>query len=289
MTNEPTILIIGGDGKVGRALTLHLARAGVPVCCTTRRPEREAGNVSYLDLACPDDWTPPDGVRTAILCAALANIESCRTNPREAWQVNVAGLLQVARKLHERGSSLVFLSTNAVFDGAKPHRQSDDPTCPITEYGRQKAEAERQLRQLDPQATIVRFAKILDPRVPLFAQWKQTLRSGQVIEPFADMSMAPIPMSCAISLLRLIVDRGAGGVYHVSGERDISYAQMGFWAAELLGADRKLVRPVSAAETGRVQEAPPRHTTLAVDRLVLEFGIQPPPTSWSIQQALREA
>jgi len=232
---------------------------------------------------------PPEGIKTAILCAAMANIESCRTHPQDAWQVNVAGLLHVARKLHERGTSLVFLSTNAVFDGVKPHRRTDEATCPITEYGRQKAEAERLLRELDPHVTIVRFAKILDSCVPLFAQWKRSLLAGQIIEPFADMSMAPIPMSCAVSVLRLIMDRGAGGIYHVSGERDISYAQMGFWAAELLGADRKLVRPVSAAATGRVKDPIPKHTTLAVERLATEFGIEPPPAAWSIQQALLDA
>jgi dTDP-4-dehydrorhamnose reductase len=277
-----TTLIVGGDSKVGGALAAFLRCSGSRVLTTSRRGKGDL----FLDLGDCDSWRPPEGVGVAVLAAAVANIEACRRDPEKAARVNVAGLLEVAQRLHAQGTFLVFLSTNAVFGGDRPYPRPDDPPTPRTDYGRQKAEAEKRLRDLDPNVAIVRFGKILEPSVALFAQWKKALRNRQVIGPFYDMSMAPIPMACAVSVLRLIMDCRQGGIYHVSGERDVGYAQIGYWAAELVGADPALVKPVSAIESGRAMHVA-QHTALDTEGLRAALGIQPPPVESSIRRALR--
>lgn len=280
------VLIVGGDSKVGSALTTNLTRSGDRVVTTSRRPISPGAGSMHLDLADCASWQPPAGVGVAVLAAARANIETCRQNPREAERVNVVGLLQVARRLQARGAFLVYLSSNAVFGGDQLYPRPDDPPTPGTEYGQQKAEAEKQLRQLDSNVAIIRFGKILDPCVTLFAQWNRALRQGQVIEPFDDMTMAPIPMSCAVTVLRLVMASRQGGTYHASGDQDVSYAQIARWAAEAAGANPALVKPISARQSGRIKAHIPRHTALCIEGLRAAFGIQPPAVEWSIRSAL---
>jgi dTDP-4-dehydrorhamnose reductase len=280
-----TTLIVGGDGKVGRALAEHLARAGQPVVTTTRRPASGSGGL-FLDLAGEvENWPIPSGIATAILCAAVPLIDACEKDPEGTARVNVTGMLTLIRRLAERNIFTIFLSTNQVFDGTLPHVPPDSPVCPRTEYGRQKARVEAQMRQPGGPRAVVRFAKILEPAVPLFRSWRETLRAGGTITPFVDMRMAPVPLTTAVSALRLISDRRAEGIWQVSGERDLSYAEAATMLAGQLDVDLALIRPMAARESGRVTTHLPTHTTLSVDRLRREFGLEPPSVEWTVRDA----
>jgi dTDP-4-dehydrorhamnose reductase len=158
----------------------------------------------------------------------------------------------------------------------------------MTEYGRHKAEAERLLRQVDANIAIVRFAKILPPSVPLFAQWREALMLGEEITPLRDLVMAPTPIDCAVSLLHAVIERRLGGIFHMSGERDVSYAQVAFWLAEELGASKQLVQPASHVEAGLNQHIP-RHTTLHSVQTCAAFGMAPLPVESSIRAAIRNS
>lgn len=283
-----TTLIVGGDGKVGRALLAHLAQAGQPVVSTSRRPAPGAG-VLPLDLAGDvSQWSIPEGLSGAVICAAVPLIDACETDPVGTSRINVTGTLALVRRLIERNVFTVFLSTNQVFDGEMPQTPAATPQSPRSEYGRQKTRVEQELSTLGEQVAVVRFAKILEPAAPLLVRWRDALREGRTIEPFVDMNMAPVPLATAVSTLRLIVDRRAGGIWQVSGDRDVNYAEAAGMLAGMLAADRSLIRPIGAKESGRVTAHLPAHTTLCVDRLRQEFGIEPPPTVWTIGHALSE-
>lgn len=281
-----TTLIVGADGKVGRALDDHLRLAGQPVAATSRRPSADR-HTHFLDLAGDvAHWLIPPGVTTAVVCAANPRIDACESDPEGTTRVNVIGTLTLIRRLIAQDVFTVFLSTNQVFDGDMPHTRPETCQSPVSAYGRQKTTVEQELLELADRAAIVRFTKILEPIVPLFETWRQTLEAGQPIEPFTDMWMAPVPLASAVSALRLIADHRAGGVWQVSGDRDLSYADVASLLALHLKADPDLVRPTSARAGGRVTAHLPANTTLCVDRLRHELGLQPPPVEWTVCDAL---
>jgi dTDP-4-dehydrorhamnose reductase len=183
------------------------------------------------------------------------------------------------------GAFVIYLSTNQVFDGSVPHRLPDDPLSPVTEYGRQKAEAERQIRQHGDSVAVVRFTKILEPSPLLFSAWVESLKNGESIQPFSDMVLSPIPLSCAVSVLRLVADQRLPGILQVSGESDVSYAEAARLAVKLVKADPSLVKPIKASESARFIEPLPKHTTLNTDRLKSTLGIIPPGVRWTIERA----
>jgi dTDP-4-dehydrorhamnose reductase len=124
--------------------------------------------------------------------------------------------------------------------------------------------------------------------MPLFVKWRDALRAGGTITPFVDMWMAPVPLATAVAVTRLVADSRAGGTWQVSGDHDINYVHAAELLARMLDADPSQVRPVGAQSAGRISSHLPKNTTLCVDRLRHEFGLQPPSTDWTIRDALSQ-
>lgn len=282
----PVTLIVGSDSVVGGALFGHLVRAGERVIGTSRRGADLDQFHWYLDLSQgSESWRFPWPVSVAVICAGITKLEACRREPVASARVNVKATVALAEKLAAQGAFVIYLSTNQVFDGSQPYRKPDDAMSPATEYGRQKAEAERRIGKLGNSVAIVRFTKILELRPLLFSTWIEVLRETKPIQPFSDMFMAPVPLACAISVLRLVADRRMSGIIQVSGGIDTTYAEAAAIGARLIDADEGLIQPIRACESGFYSEPVPAHTTLNIDRLKSSLGVEPPDVRWTIQAA----
>jgi len=282
MDSREAVLVVGASGLIGRGLVARLRAEGRPVVATSRRDEP---GMPRLDLSADlSGWAPPQSVAVAYLCAAMTSLEQCRVHPRESYAVNVTGTMTIARALSRQGTLVVFPSSNLVFDGSVPYQRAEATTCPRTEYGRQKAEVERQLREL-PHICVVRFTKVLGPATPLLTQWSESLRRNEVVQPFLDMVMAPVSVRLAVDVLCRIGQRRIEGLLQVSGSRDVAYAEAAVRLASRLQANRTLVQPRKVADAGLHLEHVPTHTTLDCSRMATELGLQPPAPWEAIEQA----
>jgi dTDP-4-dehydrorhamnose reductase len=287
MPGEAVSLVVGADGFIGRALADHLAGAGEPVLATTRRRDTVSESRIFLDLAHDvSDWCPPCPVSVAYLCAAVSSLDVCRRERAQSTMVNVHSTVALARTLVTRGAFVIFPSTNLVFDSSSPFHKADDPVSPCTEYGRQKAQAERQLLALGQVIAVVRFTKILGPNMPLFTQWIQTLQNHGVIHPFTDLGLSPISLAFAVQVLHSIAEQRLPGIFQVSGASDITYVQVAHHLAQRLGVSPDLVQPVKPEEAGLQLEVIRPYSTLDTTRLRTEFGMQPPPAWLTIDSLL---
>ncbi|MGD1118521.1 MAG: sugar nucleotide-binding protein [Dehalococcoidales bacterium] len=270
-------LIVGADGLIGRALADYLMSGGESIVETTRRIDAMSKNRVFLDLnEDTANWQPPDHISVAYLCASVTSLEKCRKEPAATARVNVHQTVALTKKLAQTGAFVIFLSTNLVYDGSVPRRKADDAVCPVTEYGRQKAEAERQLLTLGNPASVVRFTKVLDPNMALAKDWLKKLRNHEVIHPYSDMVIAPIPVSFSVEVLHHIAKARSPGIFQVSGDKDVTYAEVARHIAHRIGASPDLVQPIESKNGGVQLETVPRHTTLDTTRLRKEFGIKPP-------------
>jgi dTDP-4-dehydrorhamnose reductase len=202
----------------------------------------------------------------------------CEAQPEQTRRFNVHNTLLIAEKLVANGAFLVFLSTSQVFDGSVPCRKFDDPVCPRTQYGSQKAEVEQRLLSLGNTIAVVRFTKVIGPDNSLIHGWMQTLQEGRPIRPFADAVMSPLPLTFAVDVLDLVVCKKSPGIFQVSGEQDITYEEAARYVARCLHASCDLIRPVSSQQSGLPSAFFPAHTTLDMSRLRLEVGLTPPDT-----------
>ena len=279
-------LVVGAESMVGSALARRLTRSGLNVRGTTRRHDAVTDTNLFLDLsAVPDSWKPSDPVDVAILCAGVTRLKACKETPRESRLINVDGIVKFAEILRKQDAFVIYLSTNQVFDGTRPLVTPSNGTSPVTEYGRQKAEAERRLNEAGTVDAIVRLTKVMGPVNALIEGWKSDLLAGRTITPFSDMTLAPVPLSCVVSVLTMIAQEHQRGTFHVSGERDITYAEASRMGAEVLGVSPKLVQPVHSALADPASEPSPVNTCLNIDLLKATFGIAPPDVQWTIETA----
>jgi dTDP-4-dehydrorhamnose reductase len=257
-----------------------LKSRGIASAATTRRRDRVAPDRPFLDLAAPlDNWEQPAGTTAACFFAAVARIAACDGDPQGSAYINVTQTLALADRLMARGVSVLFLSTNQVFDGTRPKVSPDAPHSPITEYGRQKARTENALRERMAQgkpAAILRLAKIVSPDMPLLRGWIDALAAGKEIRAFSDMTMAPAETEMVAQTIAALMKDGSRGTFQLTGPRDVSYADIGRYIGRQLGADPALVVEGCAADAGLPPGASRMHTTLDSTKLRDTYGIAAP-------------
>ncbi len=161
-----------------------------------------------------------------------------RQDGEGAWETTVDGAENVARAACEAGARLVHLSTDVVFDGRKGAAYvEEDATCPVTDYGRAKAEAEVRVRAAHPDTLVVRTSLIVGG--PGFAPSKHEQVALDPALTFYDNEIrSPIQVEdLAAALLELAV-LDVTGLLHVAGADAVSRADL----AELVAG-----RPVRRA------------------------------------------
>jgi len=240
-------LIIGIDGQIGSALNEVMTGN---VLGTTIFPELLSDKCEILNLSGNiSSWQPPSNIDVAYICAAICSIMECEENAEFARKVNIENTVLLAKKLVDSGAFVVFPSTNMIFDGLKPDYNENDFVCPLNEYGRQKAEAEKSLLEIG-NCAIVRFTKIISPQTRLFNCWINELKKGNIINPFADMKIAPISLEYAVNIMKIIGEKKLEGIWHVASEEEITYEDAAKFIATEIGASTALIKPVSAKDKG---------------------------------------
>jgi dTDP-4-dehydrorhamnose reductase len=232
----------------------------------------------HLDLSQPEEvWPVLPQCDAAVLCAAITSLEQCRQDPAATRFVNATQTVTLAHRLAEQGCFIVFPSTNLVFDGSKPHRAAADPTCPKTEYGRQKADAEAELLRLGSRVAVVRLTKVFHAAMPLVERWIESLRLGRPIRPFSDFVCAPIGLAATIGCVAAVTERRLPGIWQLSSASDISYAAIAARIGKSGGYDPALIRPEPAGTQAPLEHVP-QFTTLDATRAAqdLDFAIAAP-------------
>lgn len=275
---------------LGTALAARLGAVGELVVTTTRRRSDAAEKALYLDLAAdPTTWQWPREVAVAYLCAGVTRIENCENDPARSKRVNVSGIGALAECLVAAGVFVIYLSTNQVFDGSVPHQLPEAPHSPTTEYGRQKAAAERRLLALSDSVSVVRFTKIFARKTPLIMRWREALERGEAVRPFSDLVMAPVPVQFCVDVLQRVGQDRASGITQVSAAQDVSYAEAARYIGQRLGSAPDLVQPHRSDEAGIFLGPPRAHTTLDTTRIRHDFGSEVPDVWETIDYAMGAA
>jgi dTDP-4-dehydrorhamnose reductase len=277
------VLVIGADGQVGSALFNNLSQGGCPVIGTTRHPERAKNNHVFLDLERPQtSWEElPKAASFAVISAAITSLDICEKEPERTERVNIAGPVDLARMLMENGCFVLFLSTTGVFDFKKPFRKHDEPTCPTTAYGRQKAKAEEKILSMEGKAAVLRLTKVMGEEMPLLKAWRAKLVAGQSIAAFSDTTISPIGMMFTVDLIKKILSSRMSGVFHASGDADIPYSHFAEKLVDAMGADRRLINVCKT----EYPAFPQPYTSLDMSKEANLYGVLPPSAMGAMGEA----
>ena len=142
MNDKKVILILGGNGLVGKAISKRLNANTEFVGYAVGR---------NVDITSPDSlnhFLTHNSLEPSIIinCAAMTDLSACEENPKKAFNVNTIGAINVAQFCSQHNIPLIHFSTDYVFDGARiPTEGYDvlDRTWPVNTYGASKLAAEQ--------------------------------------------------------------------------------------------------------------------------------------------------
>jgi dTDP-4-dehydrorhamnose reductase len=197
----------------------------------------------------------------------MTNVDACEKLQVVANRVNASGPALIARACRTRGTRLVHVSTDYVFDGRKNRRYTEkDIPRPLSVYGSSKLAGEMAVLSALPGAAIARTA-VLYGWNPIegkenFVTWSlKKLRAGESVTMFQDQRVSPTFADDLASALLGIAESGAPGVFHVSGPDCLDRVACGKLIANVFGLDEELVMSVSS-ESLSLPAKRPAHSCL---------------------------
>lgn len=271
--NRTQALIIGGDSLIGRSLIANCLLRGVPFMYTTRRSYFRTKNCVHLDLNKPA--LPEYNPEQAFFCAGVTTFRACTEHPEESRRINVDATVELAVQLHSRGTHIIYLSSNAVFNGTQPRPAKDTPTSADTEYGLQKVDVEKKLLALGHGVSIVRMTKVVSTKASPVKEWVFALHSGINVYPFSNKNICPISLEFAATAIASIAHNRIAGVTHLSGAQGMPYSTFVTSLAKIVAAPTNLIKPTINMEQDTQVDPNFRYACLGMDLPSRTFPINP--------------
>ena len=245
------ILITGGHGQLGRALQAALVG-------------EEVTALGHSDL----DVTDPESVSAVISrvdpevvihAAAWTDTAGCERDPERALHVNGEGAGVVAEACHASGATMLYVSSNEVFDGEQsdPYVEDDGPN-PINVYGRSKHEGEQRVQSALEHPCIIRTSWLYGPGRDSFPEKiLNAARQQNALRLVTDEVASPtwtVDLALAIASL---AHAGASGIYHLTNTGACSRKE---WAEEIVrlaGLNDISIEATTQSEFGAPFRKPP--------------------------------
>jgi len=262
------VMVTGAGGMLGRDVVLAAANAGHDVVGLGR---------FELDVTSPEALTAkfelerPD---VAINCAAWTDVDGAEEAEEEAMAVNGQGAGNVAAAAAAVGASVVYVSSDYVFDGAKadPYVETDQP-APLSAYGRTKLAGEEATAAANKRHFVVRSSWLFGTGGSNFVETMLRLASTQneVLVVRDQVGSPTFTWHLAYGLVRLI-EGVEFGIHHMAAGGTCSWYD---FAREIFEQAKVecLVLSATTEMLGRPAPRPP-YSALASQR---EHAIELPP------------
>jgi len=267
-------LIVGGDSLVGSAVQAYCRGRGLAVEVSSRRP---GTNAVFLDLHEPD-FAPLERARYAfaIVCAAVTDMRACQEQPLLTRRINVVNTIELMRRLADRGTHLLFLSSSQVFDGETSDPTEEAATCPKNEYGAQKLAVESAIARYGLPAATLRVTKVLADRpVGMFKTWFEALARGDAIQAATNMALSPVMVADVAQAAERLAAGRHRGVWHLSARDAVAYVDAARLMAEKCHLPLSLVKGEALTEKHVPAIYRHRQVTLSSEKIARTLGMPP--------------
>ena len=287
------VAITGAAGLLGAHLAAAL-QGSADVVGLDRHPWWGDRPLAMLPLDLADEVAAQEAIariRPAVLfhCAALVNVDECERSPERAFAANAEMPRRVAQAAGPH-CLVVYITTDGVFRGDQPLLGEGAPPEPRTVYGRSKLAGEAAVAAAAPEHLIVRtnFFGWSSRRKPTSAEWLyDALAAGDPLTLFDDFFFSPIYVVDLVDALLEAIDRGARGLYHLTGGERISKYAFGMELARQAGFATTSVRRGSIDDAG-LAASRPKDMSLDTSRAAALLGRPMPGAREGIQRFLAD-
>jgi len=244
-----SLVVTGASGFLGRYVVREAADAYDVLGIYHSTPLSHPGvETEQVDLTAPP-FDPllefdPDYV---VHCAGFVDVDGCERNPERARTLNVEMTEHVASLAADVGAHLVYLSTDAVFDGTDSWWNEGDTPNPINVYGETKLAGELAATRLHDSTTVVRtnFFGWSETDGSTLAEWMiDTLDAGTELTGFEDVYFTPLYAGDVAAYLLELLEQEYSGPVHLAGSERLSKLAFAHEVADVFGFDPSPITPI---------------------------------------------
>lgn len=237
-------LITGGNGQLGTELRHLLDEQGVTYVST------DAAEMDITDAKATMDKIKEVQPTVIFHCAAYTAVDKAEEEGKELDEkINVDGTRNVALAAEAVGATLIYISTDYVFDGTKKEGEyaTDDQVNPQNEYGRTKLLGEEAVQTIMSKYYIIRTSWVFGQYGHNFVFTMQRLaKAHDTLTVVNDQFGRPTwTRTLAEFMTYLIKNDAPKGIYHLSNDNSCSWFE---FAQEILKDTDVTVKPVTSAE-----------------------------------------
>lgn len=226
--------------------------------------------------------------RSVLNCAGNCALRACELDSRLAWRTNVEGLLNILSIIADRDVRLVHMSIDLVFAGREQGSYTEnDPTSPVTVYGKTMVAAEQLLVDWMPAACMLRISLPMGVSFNGHAgaiDWIQSrFQKGRPATLYFDEVRTPTYTDCLNQVFEHALASDLVGLYHAGGTRRLSLYQIAQIVNRVGGYDPELLMGCPRVEAGPM---PPRAGNVTMDSSALAAALDYQPFDpWPLDDA----
>jgi len=236
--------ITGGNGQLGTELRHLLDEQGAAYLST------DAAEMDITDAQATMAKIKEVQPTVIFHCAAYTAVDKAEDEGKELDEkINVDGTKNVAMAAEAVGATLIYISTDYVFDGTKKDGEyaTDDQVNPQNEYGRTKLLGEEAVQSIVSKYYIIRTSWVFGQYGHNFVFTMQRLaKEHDTLTVVNDQFGRPTWTRTLAEFMTYVISNDAPkGIYHLSNDNHCSWYE---FAKEILKETEVTVKPVTSAE-----------------------------------------
>jgi dTDP-4-dehydrorhamnose reductase len=284
------LLIFGAGGQVGTALQSVSWPSEATITALTHA-RADIGDAAAVAAAF--DSSKYDIVINA---AGYTAVDKAESEPAVALRINGEAPGLIAAECARRGAALVHISTDYVFDGAKPAPYLEtDATTPLGVYGASKLAGEQVVADRLERHIILRTSWVFSATGANFVKTMLRLAAaGRDIRVVQDQTGGPTPaddIAGAIAQIAARITAGpvAWGTYHYCGTPAVSWYEFAcaiFEVHRTMTGKQVSVAPISTTDYPTAARRP-ANSRLDCTKIRSTFGIEQRPWRAGLESAMK--
>ena len=215
------VLVTGANGMLGQDLCPILEDEGYEVF------ETDIQNLDITDFNMVQSVLEAEKPDIVIHCAAYTNVDKAEEDFETAKKINVIGTENLAKVCGKNDITLVYISTDYVFDGTLAEGNSykpNDKTNPINNYGLTKLQGEEAVKKYCQKYYITRTAWLYGIHGKNFVETMISLAGKPELKVVDDQVGCPTwTVELSNGIVKILSEEKPYGIYHVCGDGKTSW------------------------------------------------------------------
>lgn len=230
------------------------------VTCSQLDLTNAAQTHAYLDKLKP---------RYILHTAALTNIDECERNHEAADRANVTATASLAAWAAKAGAKLIYISTDAFFDGEGRLFTEEDQPTPLNYYSETKLAGEKETARLCADHLIIRtnvYGWNYQDKQSL-AEWMYfNISANKQIPCVGDVHYSPILTQTLLECIDGLIQKDARGTFNVASDQCLSKLEFACLLCDTFGLSYEFIRPSSVKDL-KLTARRSNHMGLSVEKL----------------------